>query len=320
MNKELTQLLEKINAGLKELALPKDPATLYDPIKYILSIGGKRVRPMLAMLAYRLYKKDVEKVVLPILALEVFHNFTLVHDDIMDEAPLRRGNETVHTKWDANIAILSGDVMMVKAYDLLSNAPADVLPTILKKFNTCAQEVCEGQQKDMDFEKLPSVSVEEYLEMIRQKTAVLLGFSLEMGAILAGAPTEESDKLYEIGVNLGLAFQLQDDLLDLYGGDGFGKQIGGDIINKKKSILITKALELSGNKRSLLDLYNSHNDEAKNKVKAISVIFDEINMKEEVMNMIARYEQKGNTILTTINSTNQNSLVHYFSQLKSRDK
>ncbi len=320
MNKELTLLLDKINAGLKELALPKDPKNLYDPIKYILNIGGKRVRPMLALLAYQLYKKDIQKVFLPILALEVFHNFTLVHDDIMDDAPLRRGNETVHTKWDANIAILSGDVMMVKAYDLLSNAPADVLPTVLKKFNACAQEVCEGQQKDMDFEKLPSVTVEEYLDMIRQKTAVLLGFSLELGAILAGAPQKESDKLYGLGVNLGLAFQLQDDLLDLYGGDGFGKQIGGDIINKKKSILITKALELTNNKKELLETYNSSIKQTPNKVEIVSAAFDKLGVLEIVKTMILEYEQNGGQKLNMFGSSNQSLLVEYINQLKSRSK
>ncbi len=320
MNKELTLLLDKINAGLKELALPKDPKNLYDPIKYILNIGGKRVRPMLALLAYQLYKKDIQKVFLPILALEVFHNFTLVHDDIMDDAPLRRGNETVHTKWDANIAILSGDVMMVKAYDLLSNAPTDVLPTVLKKFNACAQEVCEGQQKDMDFEKLPSVTVEEYLDMIRQKTAVLLGFSLELGAILAGAPQKESDKLYGLGVNLGLAFQLQDDLLDLYGGDGFGKQIGGDIINKKKSILITKALELTNNKKELLETYNSSIKQTPNKVEIVSAAFDKLGVLEIVKTMILEYEQNGGQKLNMFGSSNQSLLVEYINQLKSRSK
>ena len=318
MNKELTELLDRINTGLKELALPTGPKNLYDPIKYILNIGGKRVRPMLAMLAYQLYKKDVDKVVLPILALEVFHNFTLVHDDIMDEAPLRRGNETVHTKWDSNIAILSGDVMVVKAYDLLSNTPADVLPTILKKFNKCAQEVCEGQQKDMDFENLPSVTVEEYLDMIRQKTAVLLGFSLEMGAILAGAPSEESDKLYEIGVNLGLAFQLQDDLLDLYGGDSFGKQIGGDIINKKKSILITKALELSSSKRDLLTIYNSSKDQA-NKIEQVTNYFKTLGVKKEVELMVELYEDNGNDKINSLKpSTNPTILLNFINVLKTR--
>jgi len=320
MNQDLNTLLNKINTGLENLALPAGPKNLYDPIKYILNIGGKRVRPMLAMLAYQLYKKDVNKMLLPILALEVFHNFTLVHDDIMDEAPLRRGNETVHTKWDSNIAILSGDVMMVKAYDLLSNAPTDVLPIVLKKFNTCAQEVCEGQQKDMDFEKLPSVSVEEYLDMIRQKTAVLLGFSLELGAILAGAPTEESDILYEVGVNLGLAFQLQDDLLDLYGGEGFGKQIGGDIINKKKSILITKAVELSNDKNSLLYTYNSTNNQPSNKVETISNLFDQLGIQEEVKKMVSKFENVGNVGLSTISSANKNLLISFINQLKTRIK
>ncbi len=320
MNQDLNTLLNKINTGLENLALPASPKNLYDPIKYILQIGGKRVRPMLAMLAYQLYKKDVDKVVLPILALEVFHNFTLVHDDIMDEAPLRRGNETVHTKWDSNIAILSGDVMMVKAYELLSHTPKELLPIILTKFNACAQKVCEGQQKDMDFESLPSVTVDEYLDMIRQKTAVLLGFSLEMGAILGGAPKEESDKLYEVGVNLGLAFQLQDDLLDLYGGDDFGKQVGGDIINKKKSILITKALELSNDKLTLLKNYNSSVTKLPHKVKIIGDEFELLKIQAHVKKMILSYELIGNNDLSKFTSPMLPMLIQYISILKSRIK
>lgn len=321
MSKEINQLLKSINQGLEELEVPNSPSNLYDPIRYILQIGGKRVRPMLAMLAYQLYKKDVDTVILPILALEVFHNFTLVHDDIMDEAPLRRGNETVHTKWDSNIAILSGDVMMVKAYELLSHTPSEILPTVLTKFNACAQEVCEGQQKDMDFENLPSVTVDEYLDMIRQKTAVLLGFSLEMGAMLGGAPKEESDKLYEVGVNLGLAFQLQDDLLDLYGGDDFGKQVGGDVINKKKSILITKALELTKtNKNDLLEIYNSSIEDQPNKVSIITSAFDKLGIQKEVKEMISNFEQIGKLTLHQFKSSKLEGLVSYFSHLKSRIK
>jgi len=318
MRKEINQLLERINKGLEELELPNSPSNLYDPINYILNIGGKRVRPMLAMLAYQLYKEDVDTVILPFLALEVFHNFTLVHDDIMDEAPLRRGNETVHKKWDDNIAILSGDVMMVKAYELLSHTPKEMLANVLTKFNKCAQEVCEGQQKDMDFENLPSVTVEEYLDMIRQKTAVLLGFSLEMGAILGGAPKKESDKLYEVGVNLGLAFQLQDDLLDLYGGDNFGKQVGGDVINKKKSILITKALELSSSKNELLKIYNSTTENQQHKVSVITAAFDELGVRENVKNMISAHEKEGNEKLRQLSSPKLGELLNYFKLLKTR--
>lgn len=319
MEKEIKETLDKINNGLASLALPKEPFNLYDPIKYILQIGGKRVRPMLAILAYQLYKKDTDKVIFPILALEVFHNFTLVHDDIMDKAPLRRGNKTVHTKWNSNIAILSGDVMLVKAYELLSHAPKEVLPTLLSKFNTCAQEVCEGQQKDMDFENRPSVTVEEYLDMIRQKTAVLLGFSLEMGAILGGAPKGESDRLYQVGVNLGLAFQLQDDLLDLYGGASFGKQVGGDVINKKKSILITKALELSPNKNELLELYNSSIENRPDKVGEVNSKFDNLNIDEEVNEMITRFE---NTVYDHLNNLkctfSKNWMIDFFNKLQER--
>jgi len=320
MNKEIKEFLASINNGIDGFSMPKTPSNLYEPITYILKLGGKRVRPMLALLAYNLYKKDIETVKKAILALEVFHNFTLVHDDIMDDAPLRRGQETVHTKWDSNIAILSGDVMMVKAYELLSYAPENVLPTLLKKFNTCAQEVCEGQQKDMDFENLPSVSVQEYLDMIRQKTAVLLGFSLEMGAILAGAPKEDSNILYEVGINMGLAFQLQDDLLDLYGGNSFGKQIGGDVINKKKSFLITKAIELNpANKKELLGMYNADMDNHPNKVELIKNAFDQLNIKEEAKSLIEKYENEGMEKITNLKTPYpKHLLIDFFNILKGR--
>ena len=292
MMTEIEQLQTRINEALKQLALPESPSNLYDPIKYILQLGGKRVRPMLALLAYKLYKEDIKPAVVPALALEVFHNFTLVHDDIMDEAPLRRGKETVHKKWNENIAILSGDVMLVEAYKLLGKAPNEVLPKLLEKFNACAQEVCEGQQKDMDFESRPYVSVDEYLDMIRQKTAVLLGFSLEMGALLAGAPEKDCELLYEAGVNLGIAFQLQDDMLDLYGGEAFGKQIGGDIINRKKSFLITRSLELSTNKEALLRLYNG-SEQPEQRLEAIKAEFRELAIESESKAYIDRFESSG---------------------------
>lgn len=313
--KEIEQLQYRINEELKQLALPESPSNLYDPIRYILQLGGKRVRPMLALLAYKLYKEDIKPAVVPALALEVFHNFTLVHDDIMDEAPLRRGKETVHKKWNENVAILSGDVMLVEAYKLLGKAPKEVLPNLLDKFNTCAQEVCEGQQKDMDFESRPYVSVDEYLDMIRQKTAVLLGFSLELGAILAGAPEKDCDLLYEAGVNLGIAFQLQDDLLDLYGGEAFGKQIGGDIINKKKSFLITKALELSESKEVLLNLYNS---QATERLDAVKNEFKELNIELETQKFVEIFESKGKNSLLNVYKENDASLFYFLNQLKTR--
>lgn len=318
MKNEIEHIYKLVNKELGQLALPESPANLYDPIRYILNLGGKRVRPMLALLSYSLYKDDFKKVIEPSLALEVFHNFTLVHDDIMDEAPLRRGKETVHKRWNSNIGILSGDVMMVKAYELLGKAPKEVLPELLKKFNACAQEVCEGQQKDMDFESRPFVSVDEYLDMVRQKTAVLLGFSMEMGAILAEAPVRECKLLYNAGVNLGIAFQLQDDLLDLYGGDSFGKQVGGDILNKKKSFLITRALELTDNKKELLQLYNGDDESSVSKVNLVKQVFTQLNIKAETQSFIKKFEKRGNRGLGSINSENTSQLNKLISSLKSR--
>ncbi len=319
MENKLKTLVGRINKELKELNLPQKPANLYEPINYIVGLGGKRVRPMLALLAYKLYKPDVENIIAPVLALEVFHNFTLVHDDIMDQAPLRRGQPTVHAKWDSNIGILSGDVMLVKAYELLAQAPKDKLPVLLSKFNACATEVCEGQQKDMDFESRPSVSTQEYLEMIRQKTAVLLGFSLEMGAILAGAPKNECDLLYQVGVNLGLAFQLQDDLLDLYGGEAFGKQVGGDVINKKKTILITKALEETDEKETLINLYNTSIEEQPDKVALVTSAFDKLKLAQEVKQLIASYEKKGNENVNSLKSTfSKSTITSFINALKER--
>lgn len=268
---------------------------------------------MLALLAYKLYKEDIEPAIVPALALEVFHNFTLVHDDIMDKAPIRRGKETVHKKWNENIAILSGDVMLVEAYKLLGKAPKEVLPKLLEKFNACAQEVCEGQQKDMDFESRPYVSVDEYLDMIRQKTAVLLGFSLEMGAILAGAPAKDCELLYEAGVSFGIAFQLQDDLLDLYGGEAFGKQIGGDIINKKKSFLITAALEQGKpNRGSLLQLYNSTTENSASKIDLIKKEISTLGIEEITRKRIEEYTSIGEECINDIQIKSKESSLYLF--------
>ena len=244
MTKNLTQLIELINKRLEELSYGEEPE-LYEPIRYIMSLGGKRMRPLLVLLAYGLFKENVERVLDQAIAVEVFHNFTLMHDDIMDEAPLRRGQATVHEKWNESVAILSGDVMLVKAYDLLLDAPSN-LRQIIKDFNECAAGVCEGQQFDMNFEQLPTVAEATYINMIRLKTAVLLGYSLKLGAMLAEAPEEEAQKLYDFGVQVGIGFQLKDDLLDVYADQAkFGKQVGGDIIANKKTFLYSKHLELA---------------------------------------------------------------------------
>ncbi|HAH37764.1 MAG TPA: isoprenyl synthetase, partial [Algoriphagus sp.] len=225
-------LLDKLESFIREQNFGEDPKELYEPITYILSLGGKRIRPLLSLLAYGLYKKDPKTILSQASAVEVFHNFTLMHDDIMDQAPLRRGKATVHEKWNENVAILSGDVMLVRAYDLLLPTPHTLLPKVIRLFNKTAAEVCEGQQHDMNFESREEVHEDEYVNMIRLKTAVLLGFALELGAILAEASEEDCQKIYNFGVNIGIGFQLKDDLLDVFADQAkFGKQVGGDIIS-----------------------------------------------------------------------------------------
>ncbi len=239
----LTAYSKLLHEALPTLHYGTVPAELYDPVRYIMALGGKRIRPMLALVAAGLFTDDVTPAVKPALALEVFHNFTLMHDDLMDAAPLRRTQPTVHEKWNANTAILSGDVMLVRAYELLADHVADdLLRPLLKRFSTVAAEVCEGQQLDMVFEAAANVGVDDYLRMIELKTAVLLGFSLELGALIAGASGESAEHLRAFGVGVGVAFQLRDDLLDVYGDSTtFGKQIGGDILAAKKTFLLLTA-------------------------------------------------------------------------------
>lgn len=235
MQLKVESYLGLIEKEIAKYQYGESPAELYEPISYIMALGGKRLRPLLTMLSYSLYRNDPEKILKAAVAVEVFHNFTLMHDDIMDNAPLRRGQATVHEKWNANVAILSGDVMLVKAYDLLLESNPARLKEVIAKFNKCAAEVCEGQQHDMNFETLSQVNESEYLEMIRQKTSALLGFSLELGAILADAPESDCLLLKNMGESIGMGFQLQDDLLDVYADqEKFGKLVGGDIIANKK--------------------------------------------------------------------------------------
>jgi geranylgeranyl diphosphate synthase type II len=233
-----------IGEEIKDLALPKTPKNLYDPISYFLSLGGKKMRPVLTLMGCELFKKDFSIAKNAGLAVELFHNFSLVHDDIMDEAPLRRGHETVHEKWNNNVGILSGDAILILAYQKLAKYEPNILAKLLPLFNQTALEVCEGQQYDMDFESRDDVSIAEYLQMIKFKTAVLLGCSLKMGAIIGKSSEADANELYNFGVNLGLAFQLQDDILDVYADQNkFGKQVGGDIIANKKTYLLLKAYE-----------------------------------------------------------------------------
>ncbi|MCK5781614.1 MAG: polyprenyl synthetase family protein [Flavobacteriales bacterium] len=269
-----------------------NPAELYDPINYILGLGGKRVRPLMVLMSYKLFKDDVEKALPLAQAIEVFHNFTLIHDDIMDKAPLRRGEETVHIKWDDNIAILSGDAMLIKAYQLLEELESSQLKTILPVFSKTAIEVCEGQQYDMNFETRNDVTIDQYVEMISLKTSVLLGAAMKIGALGADAEESEANFLYDFGKFLGLAFQLQDDYLDLYGDPNkFGKRIGGDVVANKKTFLTLKAF-LKADKsteQELKELFSTNNlnfaeEEKKiNRVREIFTALDVVdNMKEEI--------------------------------------
>jgi geranylgeranyl diphosphate synthase, type II len=259
----------------------KEPDSLYEPIRYLMSLGGKRLRPLLVVMAYSLFKKNSSSIIKYAVAVEAFHNFTLMHDDIMDKAPLRRGKATVHEKWNVNTAILSGDVMLVKVYDLFLSLKPETLKPVLKAFNTCAAEVCEGQQWDMEFETMNTVSVDQYINMIRLKTAVLLGFSLELGGILANASASDCKALREFGVNIGIGFQLMDDLLDAYADPKkFGKQVGGDILANKKTFLLITALERAGRtQRKALDNWLTLKKfNKKKKVEAIKEIYDQLDI------------------------------------------
>jgi geranylgeranyl diphosphate synthase type II len=290
----------------------QQPASLYEPIRYLMRLGGKRMRPLLTFHAYSLYKENVKDVVRYAVAVEAFHNFTLMHDDIMDNAPLRRGNKTVHEKWNVNTAILSGDVMLVKVYEMFSELEPEKLKKVLKAFNACAAEVCEGQQWDMEFEKMNAVKESQYINMIRQKTAVLLGFSLELGAILADAPIEDQKALRDFGINIGIGFQLKDDLLDAYADPKkFGKQVGGDIIANKKTYLLIKALEKAKGKQKqeLIALISAKKFNRQSKVKAVKVIYDSLKIPSLSEKKVNQFFEKGFSNLESISGKTEAKAV-----------
>lgn len=276
---------EKISHALENIKLPESPNNLYDPIHYILSLSGKRIRPQLVFMGAHIFGcRDVEKVLPASIAVEYFHNFSLMHDDIMDKAPLRRGKDTVHQKWNENVAILSGDALLVKSYEELAKCPVSAVPDLLKLFNKIALEVCEGQQYDMDFELRDDVTEAEYIEMIRLKTSVLLGGALELGAIIAEAKYTERKNIYDFGVNLGIAFQLQDDILDTYGDpEAFGKQVGGDIIVNKKTILhiLLKRSLQEEDKRSFDRILAFTEENALDKVSLMKELYDKYKILEK---------------------------------------
>ena len=317
-NLEQLQLL--IEQEIGKINFPNSPKQLYQPIEYALGLGGKRIRPILVLMAHQLFDKDIDVAISPALAIEVFHNFTLLHDDIMDKAPLRRGQQTVHEKWNNNVAILSGDTMLVQAYQLIGNLDKDIVKQVLTVFSKAATQVCEGQQWDMDFETQSDVSISDYLKMIEYKTAVLLAVALQIGGITAGASLKEQNHLYEFGRNMGIAFQLKDDLLDAFGNpENFGKQVGGDIMANKKTYLYLKALELA-NPNQYADLlgYFSTTEFAEDKVEVVKSIFLALDIHNITSELMKEYHAKAMQHLDAINSENKEPLLEFSAMLLDR--
>lgn len=298
-----SELLEKINSHIAGLQFVRTPKGLYDPVTYVLSMGGKRIRPVLMLMAYNLYKEDVASIFSPATGIEVYHNYTLLHDDLMDRADKRRGKETVHKVWNDNAAILSGDAMLVLAYQFMAQCPVEHLKEVMDLFSLTALEICEGQQMDMEFEKRNDVKEEEYLEMIRLKTSVLLAASLKIGALLGGASADDAGRLYDFGMNMGVAFQLKDDWLDVYGDVAvFGKNIGGDILCNKKTYMLIKALE-HADKEQLQQLehwINAAEFEPTEKIAAVTGLYNRIGVKGLCENKMVEYSNKAMESLAAV--------------------
>ena len=291
----LSYYQEIISNHFNTLIVNEEPANLYEPIKYILSLGGKRMRPVLTLMATEVFDADCKKSLAAATAVEVFHNFSLIHDDIMDDAPLRRGNETVHEKWNINTGILSGDAMLILAYQYFEQYEPNIFQELAKLFSKTALEVCEGQQYDVDFETREDVTIPEYLKMIEYKTAVLVGASMKMGAIVAQTSEENKNLIYDFGLNLGIAFQLQDDYLDAFGNpETFGKQVGGDIIENKKTYLYLKAMEFAKpeEKEQLLHLFSIQPNDNTEKINSVKEIFNNTGASQETKNAIEKFTLK----------------------------
>jgi geranylgeranyl diphosphate synthase type II len=315
---QLQQILEE---AIPQIAYPNHPDNLYAPIRYIMSLGGKRIRPVMVLMATELFTSNIYSSLDVALAIETFHNFTLVHDDIMDNAPLRRGKQTVHEKWGINNAILSGDVMMVESNKHLSKVALNVLKPVLDTFNATAQGVCEGQQLDMEFEQRDDVSIDEYLEMIRLKTAVLLGGAMKLGAIVGGASSADADLLYEFGENLGVAFQLQDDILDVYGNpEKFGKLVGGDIIANKKTFLHLKTLALAEGQEA--EYLTSLTVDLEVKISQVTNLYNKYEIKELATLEMEKYLKKAQTALNrlAVADEKKNNFRALIQQILERDK
>ena len=314
---------EEFNRFLREHNHSDTPQTLYDPVVYIMSLGGKRVRPVLALMTTALLGGDYKRALPAALSLEVFHNFSLVHDDIMDEAPIRRGKPSIHAKWDVNTAILSGDVMLIAAYQLLESYDAAMFKELVPLFTRTAREVCEGQQYDMDFETLDTVSLEEYLNMIRLKTGVLIGAAMQMGAIVAQQPKPIQEQCFDIGLNLGIAFQLQDDYLDAFADPAkFGKQVGGDILEKKKTYLYLKALEQAAaeDQNKLHTWYRQDGKINPEEVKSVIEIFERSAAASDNLQAVKAYTLKAYKGIEAleVNSKDRTILKNYAEQLMGR--
>lgn len=299
----IEQLRDIIKAELNKQEYVEEPYSLFEPIKYIMEDGGKRLRPVLTLMAYNLYRDDIEKALKSAIGIEIFHNYTLLHDDVMDDAELRRGRQTVHKKWNSNVAILSGDAAAITAYKYIETVEDSYLRFVIDGFNQVAMDVCKGQQYDMEFESRDDVSVEEYIQMIYLKTSVLIAGSMRHGALIAGAPEHEYNALYDFGGYLGLVFQLQDDYLDVYGDvKEFGKSIGGDIICNKKTYLLIKALELAGDKdKALLNEWLKKKQfDAAEKIKEVTDIYNRVGVREAAMAKIGDYLEKSRGALEKI--------------------
>lgn len=322
----IEELDRYVENGLAALNFRMEPKELYQPIEYMISIGGKHLRPELCLLTYNLFSDKIEKSILyPALALEIFHEFTLIHDDIMDQAELRRGQQTVYRKWDNNIAILSGDVMSIKAYELLANCPENVLPQVLALFSKTAAQVCEGQQYDMNFESIPYITMEDYISMISLKTAVLIACSAKMGALIAGADEKTAQALYEFAFGLGIAFQIQDDLLDTFGqGNIFGKKIGGDILNNKKTWLLVESFKIADNrqKEELNAIMAMGMDEGEEKIARMKQMYTTLGIRESATATIMEYYNKALAIIekNDFNESQKEQLKRFADKLIKRIK
>ncbi|MBP5338170.1 MAG: polyprenyl synthetase family protein [Prevotella sp.] len=318
------EILKMVNDGLDGLAYNRRPASLYDPVKYVLSLGGKRMRPVLMLLGYNMFKANPQDILMSALGLETYHNYTLLHDDLMDNADLRRGHETVHKKWDANTAILSGDSMLVLAYQRMQQVEAHYLPQVMALFTETALEIGEGQQYDMDFETRLDVTEDEYIEMIRLKTSVLLACALKIGAILGDASEDDAQLLYKFGEQIGLAFQLQDDLLDVYGDPKvFGKAIGGDITSNKKTYMLINAVNRADarQREELTRWIGAASFDRQEKIAAVTRLYDEIGIRSLCEQKISYYFEQGIRLLNQVNVPDEQKeqLRRYTASLMQRE-